>query len=65
MAFMLDPEVAVAPDPTAAAMADMADMADIVPPLVSDVQARRSVIEDVMAQTAAAQPMPTDVLQSI
>ena len=59
MAFMLDPEVAVALKPMVAAIADM------VPPLVSDAQSRRPVIEDVMAQTAAAQPMPTDVLQSI
>jgi hypothetical protein len=49
---MLDPEVAVALEPLAAAIADT------VPPLVNDVQSRRPVIEDVMAQTAAAQPMP-------
>ena len=55
MAFMLDPEVAVALEPMAAAMANM------VPPLVGDVQSRHPMIEDVMAQTAAAQPMPTDV----
>jgi acetyl esterase/lipase len=55
VAFMLDPEVAVALEPMAAAMANT------VPPLVGDVQSRRPVIEGVMAQTAAAQPMPTDV----
>jgi acetyl esterase/lipase len=55
MAFTLDPEVATALEPMAAAMADM------VPPPVGDVRSRRPVIEAVMAQTAAAQPTPTDV----
>jgi acetyl esterase/lipase len=55
MAFTLDPEVATALEPMAAAMADMA------PPPVGDVPSRRPVIEAVMAQTAAAQPTPTDV----
>jgi acetyl esterase/lipase len=55
MALMLDPEVAVALEPMATAMADT------VPPPVGDVQSRRPMIEDVMAKTAAAQPLPTDV----
>jgi acetyl esterase/lipase len=55
MAFMLDPEVAIALEPMAAAISD------IVPPPVGDVQSRRPLIEDIMAQTAAAQPLPTDV----
>jgi acetyl esterase/lipase len=55
MAFTLDPEVATALEPMAAAMADM------VPPPVGDVRSRRPVIEAVMAQTAEAQPTPTDV----
>jgi hypothetical protein len=55
MAFTLDPEVAEALEPMAAAMAD------VVPPPVGDVRSRRPVLEAVMAQTAAAQPMPTDV----
>jgi acetyl esterase/lipase len=55
MAFVLDPDVAAALEPMAAAMADM------VPPPVGDVASRRPAIEAVMAQTAAAQPMPADV----
>jgi acetyl esterase/lipase len=55
MAFTLDPQVATALAPMAAAMADM------VPPPVGDVASRRPVLETVMAQTAALQSMPTDV----
>jgi acetyl esterase/lipase len=55
MAFTLDPEVATALAPMSAAMADT------VPPSVGDVESRRPLIEAVMAQTAEAQPMPTDV----
>jgi len=55
MTFTLDPEVAVALEPMAAAMADT------VPPPVGDVATRRPAIDAVMAQTAAAQPMPADV----
>jgi acetyl esterase/lipase len=55
MAFSLDPAVAKALEPMAAAMADA------VPPLVGDVDSRRPVLEAIMAETAAAQPTPTDV----
>ncbi len=55
MAFALDPQVK-------AALASMiAAMADAAPPPVGDVQTRRQTTEATMAQTAAAQPMPTDV----
>jgi acetyl esterase/lipase len=53
--FALDPAVAKALEPMAAAMADA------VPPPVGDVDSRRPVLDAIMAQTAAAQPMPTDV----
>jgi acetyl esterase/lipase len=55
MAFTLDPAVAKALEPMASAMADA------VPPPVGDVDARRPELEAIMAQTAAAQPLPTDV----
>jgi len=55
MAFTLDPAVAKALAPMAAAMADA------VPPPVGDVDSRRPILEGIMAKTAAAQPMPTDV----
>jgi acetyl esterase/lipase len=55
LAFTLDPEVAAALEPMAAAMAG------VTPPPVGDVESRRSVLEAIMAETAAAQPMPTDV----
>jgi acetyl esterase/lipase len=55
MAFSLDPAVAKALEPMAAAMADSA------PPPVGDVDSRRPVLDAIMAQTAAVQPMPTDV----
>jgi acetyl esterase/lipase len=55
MAFTLDPEVAAALAPMAAAMAD------VVPPPVGDVDSRRPVLETIMAETAALQPMPPDV----
>lgn len=55
MAFSLDPAVAKALEPMAAVMADSA------PPPVGDVDSRRPVLDAIMAQTAAAQPMPTDV----
>jgi hypothetical protein len=55
LAFTLDPEVAAALEPMAAAMAD------VTPPPVGDVESRRPVLEAIMAETAAAQPMPTDV----
>jgi acetyl esterase/lipase len=38
-----------------------AAMADSAPPLVGDVDSRRPLLDAIMAQTAAAQPMPTDV----
>jgi acetyl esterase/lipase len=55
LAFTLDPEVAAALAPMVAAMAD------VTPPPVGDVESRRPVLEAIMAETAAAQPMPTDV----
>jgi acetyl esterase/lipase len=55
MAFTLDAAVAKALEPIAAAMADA------IPPPVGDVDSRRPVLDAMMAQTAAAQPMPTDV----
>jgi acetyl esterase/lipase len=55
MAFTLDPEVAKALEPMAAAMADA------VPPAVGDVDSRRAVLDVFMALTEAAQTMPTDV----
>jgi acetyl esterase/lipase len=55
MALTLDPEVAAALAPMAAAMAGT------VPPPVGDVQSRRPVLEAIMAQTAVAQPTPADV----
>ena len=55
MAFTLDPEVAAALAPMVAAMAD------VTPPPAGDVESRRPVLEAIMAETAAAQPMPTDV----
>lgn len=55
MAFALDPQVQAALAPMSAAMAGA------VPPPVGDVQTRRRITEAIMAQTAAAQPMPTDV----
>jgi acetyl esterase/lipase len=55
LAFTLDPEVATALAPMVAAMAD------VTPPPVGDVESRRPVLEAIMAETAAAQPMPTDV----
>ena len=55
MSFTLDPEVAAALAPM------MEAMGEVVPPPVGDVQARRPMTEAIMAQTAAAQPMPTDV----
>jgi acetyl esterase/lipase len=55
MAFTLDPEVAAALAPMAAAMAGTA------PPPVGDVDSRRPVLEAVMVQTAALQPMPSNV----
>jgi acetyl esterase/lipase len=36
-------------------------MADVVPPPVGDVDSRRPLLETIMAETAALQPMPTDV----
>jgi acetyl esterase/lipase len=55
MPFALDPAVAKALEPMAAAMADA------VPAPVGDVDSRRPVLDAIMAQTAAAQPMPADV----
>jgi hypothetical protein len=49
MTFTLDPAVAKALEP----------MADAVPPPVGDVDSRRPVLDAIMAETAAAQPMPT------
>jgi len=55
MAFTLDPHVQAALAPMVAAMADAA------PPPVGDVRTRRLITEAIMARTAAAQPMPSDV----
>jgi acetyl esterase/lipase len=55
LALTLDTEVAAALAPMVAAMAD------VTPPPVGDVASRRPVLEAIMAETAAAQPMPTDV----
>jgi acetyl esterase/lipase len=55
VAVTLDPEVAAALAPIAAATAD------VVPPPVGDVESRRPAVEAVMAETAALQPRPTDV----
>src|SRR5580658_10579908 len=55
LAFTLDPEVATALAPMAAAMTD------VTPPPVGDVKSRRPVLEAIMAETASAQTMPTDV----
>jgi 8-hydroxy-5-deazaflavin:NADPH oxidoreductase len=49
------PEVAAALAPMVAAMAD------VTPPPVGDVESQRPVLEAIMAETAAAQPMPTDL----
>jgi acetyl esterase/lipase len=38
-----------------------AAMADVTPAPVGDVESRRPVLEGIMAETAAAQPMPPDV----
>lgn len=55
MTFQLDKEVAEVLAPMTAAMAQM------TPPPVGDVQARRELLEPLLAQTGTAQPMPTDV----
>jgi acetyl esterase/lipase len=55
MALALDPEIAVALAPMAAAMAD------VVPPPIGDVHSRRPMLEAIMVQTGEAQPRPTDV----
>jgi acetyl esterase/lipase len=55
MAFTLDPEVAKALEPMAAAMVDA------VPPAVGDVDSRRAVLDAFMALTESRQSMPTDV----
>jgi len=55
MTFQLDKEVADVLAPMAAAMAQT------TPPPVGDVQARRELLEPLLAQTGTAQPMPTDV----
>jgi acetyl esterase/lipase len=55
MAFTLDPEVAKALEPMAAAMVDA------VPPAVGDVDSRRTVLDAFMALTESTQSMPTDV----
>jgi hypothetical protein len=55
MAVTLDPAVAEALEPM------VATMADAVPPPVGDVVSRRPVLDAIMSQTAAAQPVPTDV----
>jgi acetyl esterase/lipase len=57
--FALDPAVAKALESMAAAMAGTA------PPRVGDVDSRRPVLDAIMAQTAAAQPMPTDVKATV
>jgi hypothetical protein len=41
-----------------------AAMADVTLPPVGDVQTRRAMLEPVMAQTGAAQPIPPDVERS-
>jgi acetyl esterase/lipase len=55
MSFTLDPAVAKALEPMASAMADA------IPPPVGDVDSRRPVLEAIMAETAEAQPLPTDL----
>ncbi|MFD0359974.1 alpha/beta hydrolase [Nocardia sp. GCM10030253] len=55
MSFTLDPQVADALAPMAAAMADS------TPPLVGDVDARRAILEQVIAHTDTAQPAAADV----
>lgn len=55
MTLTLDPEVAAALEPMAAAMADA------TPPPVGDVATRRTVLEAVIAHAGEAQPMPDDV----
>jgi acetyl esterase/lipase len=55
MSFTLDPAVAKALEPMAAAMADA------IPPPAGDVDSRRPVLEGIMAKTAQAQPLPTDL----
>ncbi|MEZ0075794.1 alpha/beta hydrolase [Planotetraspora sp. GP83] len=55
MSFTLDPQVAEALAPIAAAMAGS------TPPPVGDVAARRAALEGLIAHTDAAQPAPGDV----
>jgi acetyl esterase/lipase len=55
MTFNLDPQVAAVLAPMAEAMADAP-----YPP-VGDVETRRTMLEAMMAETAALQPMPADV----
>lgn len=55
MAFTLDPQVEAALAPMFAAMAGTP-----LPP-VGDIATRRQITEVIMAQTAAAQPIPSDV----
>lgn len=55
MAFQIDPEIAAAMAPR------MAALADITLPAAGDVAGRRTMIEQIMADVSAAQPMPDDV----
>jgi acetyl esterase/lipase len=58
MPLTLDPEVAVV------LKAMVAAMGDVVPGPVGDVASRRPVLEAIMAETSALQPMPTDIKQT-
>ena len=55
MTFTVDPDVAEILAPMMAAMADAS------PAPVGDVETRRTVLEDLLAHSSAAQPMPSDV----
>jgi acetyl esterase/lipase len=58
MALTLNPEVAQALAPMAAAMAGS------TPPPVGDVASRRMVLEGIIAHAGDAQPRPSDVTQT-
>ncbi|MER5515694.1 hypothetical protein [Streptomyces sp. NPDC002763] len=57
-ALSSDPEIALAPAPTAGARADA------VPPAVGDIAARRATWEPVIGAAGTAQPNPADVKTS-
>jgi acetyl esterase/lipase len=58
MSLSLDPEIAEALAPMAAAMADA------TPPAVGDVEARRALWEPIIGAAGTAQPIPADVRTS-